>query len=475
MEIIANYFIAEFPSGKMWKKVSFLRIYVSEITVCSPNPCKHGGICEEVSKVQYRCNCNGVGHIGDTCNRGIVGLPTYPLMNFAQEYSFTMTAQPDVNLTVDLTASNKELEIMPRKLEFNSTTKESSFNIRANVSGAHVIYYKLNGVDVETFDAPLNSIVYVRNTATGNNTITDQIIDDKGGLNRGCFDQQVKQRLKNGTAEMIKLHSSAPWEHLPNHLSTNGVIVMEIEGTSMPQSIIGANVSFEQIKNHKFDDFVSQFGDSQTGDKSIPSKDESEKCASQKPSTQYLTDIVDLNSFQKTVAEAVNKRTPGWFRMAAAKTVNSFQPRDFIAKVITGNDLKKLYPDCIQELKGVKDEEWYYAYSTNQNVLLSIAEEDLFLNAGKQVCIFQSVRNNDTLIGFPKSAKESETLKSAMSWSGKTKSIQFSNSSGSPSLRMSGKYSTTLKSELSSIKVTLDGDMHIVTGIQSEVSHWLMF
>ena len=450
-------------------------IYVSEITVCSPNPCKHGGICEVVSKTQYRCNCNGIGHIGDTCNRGIVGLPSYPLMNFAQEYSFTMTAQPDVNLTVDLTASNKELEIMPQKLEFNSTTKQSSFSVRANVSGAHVIYYKLNGADVETFDAPLNSIVYVRNTATGKSTITDQIIDDKGGLARGCFDQQVKQKSKNGTAEMIKLHSSAPWEHLPNHLSTNGVIVMEIEGTRMPKSIIGANVSFEQIENHKFDDFVSQFGDSQTGDKSNPSKDEGKKCASQKPSTQYLTDIVDLNSFQKTVADAVNKRTPGWFKMVAAKTVKSFQPRDFIAKIITGKDLKKFYPDCGKELKGMKDEEHYYAYSTNQNVLLSIGEEDVLLNTGKQVCIFQSVSGNDTLIGFPKSATESSSLKTATSWSGKTKSIQFSNSSGSPSLRMSGKYSTTLKSELSSIRVTLDGDMHIVTGKQSEVSQWLVF
>ena len=442
---------------------------VSEITVCNPNPCKHGGICEVVSKTQYRCNCNGVGHIGDTCNRGIVELPSYPFLNSGQDYSFTMTAQPDVNLSVDLTLSNENVVVMPRKLEFNSTTKHSSFKLRANVTGAHVIYYKLDGADAETFDNPLNSIVYVRNTATGNKTITDQMIDDKGALARGCYDQQVKRNPKSGRAETYKLHSSAPWEHLPRHLSTNGVIVMDIEGTSMPKSIIGANVSFEQIENHKFDDFVSQFGNLQTGDRSVASKNESKKCASQKPSTQYLTDIIESNSFQKTVVDSVNKRTPGWFKMVAEKTVKSFQPRDFIAKIITGKDLKKLYPDCGKELKGLQDEERYYAYSTNQNVLLSIGEEDLFLDTGKQVCIFQSVSDNDTLIGFPKSAKESEAFKSATSWSGKTKSIQFSNSSGSPSLRMSGKYSTTLKSELSNIRVTLDGNMHIVTGIKSEV------
>lgn len=449
-------------------------IFVSEITVCSPNPCKHGGICEVVNKAQYRCNCNGVGHIGDTCDRGIVGLPTYPLMNFDEGYSFMMTARPDVHLTVEMTSSNKDLAIIPQTLEFNRTTKQSSFNVRANVSGAHVISYKLNGVDVETFDAPLNSIVYVRKNATEKNTITDQIIDDKGALARGCFDHQVKQNSKDGTSETMILHSSAPWEHHPSHLSTDGVTIMEIEGTSMPKSIIGANVSFEEIVNHKFVEFVPQFGNYQNGDKSIPSKDESKKCASQKPTTQYLPDIVELNSFQKTAADGVNRRTPGWFKMTAEKTVKSFQPRDFFAEIIIGKDLKKFYPDCSKDLKGLKDEGRYYAYSTNQNVLLGIGEEELFLNSGKQICIFQSVSDNDTLISFPKSAKESETLNSATSWSGKTKSIHFSNSSGSPSLRVSGKYSTTLKSELSSISVTLDGDMQIVTGIQSEVSCSLM-
>ena len=299
-------------------------MFVSEITICSPNPCKHGGICEVVNRAKYRCNCNGVGHIGDTCNRGVVGLPTYPLMNFGQGYSFVMAAQPDVSLVIDLTPSNEKLAITPQKLEFNSTTKQSSFSLRANVSGAHVIHYKLSGADARTFDDPLNSIVYVRNTATGNETITDEVIDDKGGLAKGCFDQQLKQNSHDDTANIIQLHSSAPWDHLPNLLSTDGVVVFEAQGTSMPQSIIGANVSIEQIISHEFDDFILKFGESPKYDRIMPSNDGDKKCASQKPSTQYLTDVVGLNSFQKTVADSVNKRTPRWFRMTVDKILKSF-------------------------------------------------------------------------------------------------------------------------------------------------------
>eukprot|EP00794_Sanderia_malayensis_P014863 gene14863-16407_t len=64
----------------------------AKIEICTSDPCQHGGICQEISKTEYKCDCQNTGYKGETCNRGVIKIPEFPMLapwKKASEYDWT--------------------------------------------------------------------------------------------------------------------------------------------------------------------------------------------------------------------------------------------------------------------------------------------------------------------------------------------------------------------------------------------------
>ena len=90
--------------------------FFSEIILCKPNPCRHGGQCIVISSKQFSCDCEQTGYEGNLCERGVVTPPDFPkLIPGHPSEKLEMGAKPENSLTVNLHPT-MNLTIQPEKL-----------------------------------------------------------------------------------------------------------------------------------------------------------------------------------------------------------------------------------------------------------------------------------------------------------------------------------------------------------------------
>ncbi|XP_065064748.1 uncharacterized protein LOC135690976 [Rhopilema esculentum] len=427
-----------------------------EITICAPNPCKHGGICNAIGLKKYQCNCQRTGYQGPNCNRGIVTLPLFPIMYVNRNYSFTVKAKLDIELRILLAPYDENLSIYPKKLVFNQAKNSANFTVRATIAGPYVLSYKLYGDNAGVFDAPMNSIVFFRET---NKSMAVNIINDEGILSKGCHSQSSVEKRTDGTRKAgLTLYSTAPWQHRPNSESTDGMVLIDVEGTSgLPTSLVGSTITIESLTNNNFDEFVNKYRRIRNVNESVESR--IPQCISVIPSNEYLAEAIELNSFAKTVAEGVNRRTPSLLNIFVEKSAKIFDLKDLVANIYSGNEVKRIFTKCSKVLLGIDENKKYFVFLTTQRVLLHIAEEEIDLKRDDVVCIFESINGNETLIGFPDSASESAVWESLTGFAGIMKGIHISAEDKKQIYRVFGEYSAVLSTNTFKMAFKLNGDM----------------
>eukprot|EP00794_Sanderia_malayensis_P003951 gene3951-4496_t len=418
----------------------------AKIEICTSDPCKHGGICQEISKTEYKCDCRNTGYEGETCNRGVIKIPEFPMLQMNKRYSFIITAKPERQLGLEITTNSNGVIFTPSRFNFTADSNTVTFTVRSNQQGLHLVRYSLSGTNANIFAKPQTRLIYVRDDGYNNFTAINNIIDDKGTFIQGCYVTD-KLKIKDTQNKSIVFHSSAPWMNASEYDWTDGVVVMDIQGVVMPTSIIGSNVSARSIENKDFGSFTQKYSnDNFDSAKTLGTDNEanSQRCSSKIPSSSDLTDVIELNAFSKTMTDSVNSRTPYWINLAANLTTNSFTATDFIANVYNDTKLRHHYPECSRLLGNDANSLIWHAYVTMQRLSLHMAEEELVLDSGKQTCIFGSVNERDTLIGFLQSELYCNVFKTSTGWSNKVNSVRFTENGVYSSLESAGAFSDQL-------------------------------
>ena len=433
--------------------------------MCGPNPCKHNGICDIVNKDTFRCDCSNTGYRGKTCDEGIVKLPGFPQLHPGKTYNFRAHAKPDNDLKITITSNDDTLAITPSTILFDSITTHAVFQLYSSSSGMKALSFRLHGSDASDFKAPVTQAIYVQDPSPH----LDNVISSTGALSQGCHDQVmtvVDRQIKN-----INLHSTAPWTDQAGKVTTSGVLVMDVDGATLPASLVGSSIINDNLVNSKLEDFINNYtSDRLAGAKNL-TVEETERCVSEKPSTAYLSDVVKVNAVPKTVADGVNQNTPAWINLIPQQTVTTFDTQDYTANILRGQDIKEQHNKCGDVLTTIENDQRYYMYSTNQKMLMHVNDEDVHVGSGAQICILRSVSENETVIGFPNASKILKTLESSTGWKIKANGMDFKNTSMGSVYKIFGQFSTEMSSGSAQVKIAITGDIKFVVINDTAVSN----
>ena len=435
----------------------------TEISICAPNPCKHKGVCVAKNKDQFECDCHNTGYQGQKCEEGIVTLQVPPNIQLGKVYTLTVEARPDNDLTVEMTTNDKSLIVNPSTIRFNSSVTVAVVELHSNhAGGMKVLSYKLEGTDASVFVQPRNQIIYVQNSFSR----YDKVISDIGALSKGCHIKQIDASDKKN--DKVNVFSTAPWKDQRDKESTDGIILLDIQGTVLPASLVGSSIVAKALEFGKMDNFVAHtWPDINDADLAISVKDGA--CISEGPSSRYLPTIVNINAFFKSVADGINELTPSWFRIIPEVTMTSFDPNGLEGSLISGFKVKSQYQICGEIVNIVDDERMYYAYTASQKVSIRLWDEDIDSSAKGPFCVIKSVHKNDTIISFADPLTQSKTLQLATGWAMQIKGIYFTNRNGAQLYHIFGNFSTMLTSRMATFEIKFDGDMKISVENDSKV------
>ena len=443
--------------------------FSTEISICAPNPCKHKGVCLAKNKDQFECDCHNTGYQGRKCEEGIVTLPGFSIIEFGIVYTFTIKARPDNDLTVQITTNDKTLIVNPSTIRFNSSITVAKIELRlvSNSTDIKVLSFTLGGTDANVFKTPKDHVLYTKSSQLLFSN--REVINNEGALPKGCHNKKIQANDKEIGNTGLPVYSTAPWKDAMGKESTDGIILMDVKGTSLPASLVGSSIISNTLVNSEMGDFIYRHKND-----SIPQRNESAaeglgRCISEKPSAKYLPEVVEVNAFSKTVTDGINRNTPSWITFNSEKTVKIFDTQDFEAKLLKGKDVKQLHPRCGEVLKGIEEFQQYYFYTTNQNMSMLVNDEDIDIGPKAQICILKSVGNNETFIGFANAPKFLKSLAWSTGWSIKTNGVKFTNRMDVPLYRIYGDFSTELESNDAEMKISLIGDMEISTSNDNEV------
>lgn len=147
--------------------ITTIFIVCAENQLCTPNPCEHSGICNVTGPSSYSCDCNGTRYIGTRCEIGIIEIPDYLPLTILTETKFTLFANPDFELTVQLRAGIG-LGFSPSSgtLTFNPTKTNADITITGRITGIYTISYELGGTSSQQFQQPEPSTLIIQPAVT---------------------------------------------------------------------------------------------------------------------------------------------------------------------------------------------------------------------------------------------------------------------------------------------------------------------
>ena len=420
--------------------------------MCEPNPCKHNGKCGILNRYKFKCDCIDTLYQGETCEVGLVELPAFTSLRPRETYTFLVKAKPDKDLKIDISSSENLDLITPSTLIFNSKTTEATFQFRSNSSGLKALSYRLHGSDTNVFTTPKKQTLYVLESLPGQ----EEVLSSNGSLSQGCFGKAATVYTSD-----VHFHSTAPWIELPDNITTEGVLVMNIDGATLPASSAGSSIISDALVIGSFGDFIFSHNIDSSARGRDSSVEDTKYCVSERPSTGYLSIIVQVNAFAKTVADGMNQITPAWINLIPQQTIEIFNEQDFGATLIRGKAIKEKHKNCGGVIHAIEDDQIYYMYSTNQKMLMHFNDEDVDVGSGEKICIFRSVSENQTAIGFADASKALKTIESSTGWKMKANGLLLKNTSMNSFYRFFGQSSTEMSSDSVNMKISIDGNMEV--------------
>ena len=214
--------------------------FSSEIILCKPNPCLHGGQCIVISSRQFSCDCEQTGYEGNLCERGVVTPPDFPkLIPGHPSEKLEMGAKPENSLTVNLNPT-MNLTIQPEKLIIQHPESKVEFQITGYTSAVGMVTYSLDGVNKYDFTAPRKSVVFIGHNVSSQDSVYTRLGLLAGELPVGCQRMDMKKFL--ACDFKIAFHTNSNIS-TPTLIESGPVHIITSDNRTIPLSLAGYDFS----------------------------------------------------------------------------------------------------------------------------------------------------------------------------------------------------------------------------------------
>ena len=207
-----------------------------EIQPCSPNPCRHNGVCTENNE-EYTCNCEGTGYKGDICQTGFVQIAYTPILEINEVYQLIIVAKPDTNLIIELsTTSHDTIRLTPAMIHFDPSTPNQTVSISSKRAVVAQLQFSLSGRDSRQFVTPNSRSIVVRNRDSMSTYATDRM-QPVGLLEPSCCTDLSFQYLCPSDNTAVYFKSSCSYSTSTYPFVISGISFVIGQDLSLPLSM----------------------------------------------------------------------------------------------------------------------------------------------------------------------------------------------------------------------------------------------
>jgi hypothetical protein len=213
-----------------------------EIQPCSPNPCRHNGVCTENDRT-YTCDCEGTGYEGDVCQIGVVQVSYISILEINEVYQLFINANPDTNLIIELsTTAHGIVSLTPDTIQFDPSTPNQTVSISSTHAVVAKLQFSLSGPDSRQFATPKSRSIVVRNPDTMSTYAIDRM-QPVGILEPSCCTDMSFQYSCPSDNTAVSFSSSCSYSTSTSPFVIPGISFVIGQDLSLPLSMYSCKLS----------------------------------------------------------------------------------------------------------------------------------------------------------------------------------------------------------------------------------------
>ena len=310
--------------------------FSSEIKVCKPNPCRHGGKCIIVNSRQFSCDCQHTGFEGDRCQNGIVKLPDIPkLIHGIPSEKLVLQAKPENSLTVNFNSA-MNVTIQPQRLTIKHPSLKGEFQVTGHECGVGELSYDLEGTNKYDFLVPDNSVLFIGQNISSQNSVYTRLGLLVGELPIGC----QKKVITNYQACDIRMMFDS------NANSSNGIVVetgpvhiITPDNKTVPLSLVGYNFSsYRPSRGEIMERLVRHVG----GKEELRAR----VCPNIQLTAADMMEFIQKDALPTSFLRYISDHLPLWLNVEVREDNNLFDLNNAMANIIQAKNAHASNPVC---------------------------------------------------------------------------------------------------------------------------------
>ena len=318
----------------------------SEIILCKPNPCRHGGKCLIIDSEQFSCDCDQTGYVGALCERGVVLPPDFPKLTLGNPSgTLELQAKPDNSLTVNLHTSALNITIHPEELIIRHPSSRATFQLIGHNSGLGTVSYILQGTDKHEFTVPKISFVFIGRKVSSQQSIFTRLGLLKGELPVGCLKIELKKFKACDIRLLVK----------PNSTNVNGtndesgsVHTITPHNKTIPLSLAGYSFSSSHFSRESMLERLIKLTSNENDRlKNVHQQLRTPEC----PDSHQLTagdlmELIQKDALPDSFLRHFSEQLPMWLTVRVRADNDLFDIENTFANLVQSNEALIVQPSC---------------------------------------------------------------------------------------------------------------------------------
>lgn len=368
---------------------------MSELKLCSPNPCLNGGKCSIQKNKNFYCDCEDTGFEGPRCETGVITTPTYERLTANQESKvYHLYAQPKNELRVTIRSTQAILVKPQSELRISKPSQQASFTLVPKKSGLHIIAYTLGGDDAKVFKVPEENTIFVGPDSNKDTAVHNILKLAKGNLPEGCH--ELQRPLFQCNARLI---STSPWG-APSDTSTVGIVHVRTKNLKIPISLFGASLKKLSLTREQLLGKIEETWSQNAAAEANMSFMRGEKCHSTPMKKDYLFEFIQNDALPRSIFRSLSSVLPPWMQLQLDQSNDVFDVSNLMISV--GKPISDGSRMC--EKLPMSSSSIFFKPSLAFNT--KIGDETKPFNSKEHVCLALDVCQNKTLVDLSSQARK---------------------------------------------------------------------
>lgn len=318
-------------------------LFFSEIILCKPNPCRHGGKCLIIDSRQFSCDCDQTGYVGAHCERGEVNPPDFPkLVSGNPSGTLELQAKPAESLIINLHPSIN-ITIQPEELIIRHPSSRATFQLIGHNSGLGTVSYSLQGTDKQDFTVPEESFIFIGRKVSSEESIYTRLGLLVGELPAGC----QKQELTNFKACDIRLLVESNSTKLNGtNVESGSVHIITSHNKTIPLSLIGYNFSSSHFSREKIMGRLIELTKVNDPMQKVDQQPRTPECSDNQLTAGDLTELIQKDALPDSFLRYFSEQLPMWLTVRVRADNELFDVENTFAHLIQSNEAHLVRPTC---------------------------------------------------------------------------------------------------------------------------------